>query len=153
MGDARKNLLEAGTRIDGLKGVSITACSRIWLTEPQDLKDQPWFANQVLQVRCDPEWTPIGLLKALLEIEQHMGRSRDVRFGPRCIDLDVLLFGDRIISEGDVILPHPRMRKRAFVLVPLREVAGNLAFPEGDTLDQALACLHFTVIDNRICQG
>ncbi|WP_081678628.1 2-amino-4-hydroxy-6-hydroxymethyldihydropteridine diphosphokinase [Desulfocurvibacter africanus] len=152
LGDARKNLHEAGMRIDSLEGVCITASSAIWQTEPQDLKDQPWFANQVLQLSCDSKWTPEGLLAALLEIEQCMGRSRGIRFGPRCIDLDLLLFGDRIMTSDDLILPHPRMRKRAFVLIPLREVAGNLIFPEGDTLDQALACLRFLTTDNRICQ-
>lgn len=81
-----------------------------------------------------------------------MGRKRDARFGPRCIDLDLLLFGDMVVASERLILPHPRMRQRAFVLVPLREVAGNLTFPEGDTVDQSLARLKFSLSDDRICQ-
>lgn len=91
-------------------------------------------------------------MRALLQIEQDMGRKRNMRFGPRSIDLDLLLFGDVSMETESLILPHPRMRQRAFVLVPLRELAGNLIFPDGDTLDQAIGRLRFSVSGNRIRQ-
>lgn len=87
-----------------------------------------------------------------MEIEQDLGRKRNMRFGPRCIDLDLLLFDDMVVASENLVLPHPRMRQRAFVLVPLREVAGNLTFPEGDTVDQSLARLRFSISDDRIRQ-
>lgn len=152
LGDPPANLNEAERRIAGLPGVRLTACSRIWLTEPQGFKEQPWFANRVLRLECTPEWTPEALLDALLRIECDMGRQRRVRFGPRNIDVDLLLFDERVMATESLILPHPRMRVRAFVLIPLREVAGNLIFPDGDTVDQALDRLHFTISGERIRQ-
>jgi len=82
-----------------------------------------------------------------------MGRERAERFGPRIIDLDLLLFDGMTERTETLTLPHPRMRQRAFVLVPLQEVAGDLIFPDGDSVGQALGRLRFTVSGNRICQG
>lgn len=152
LGDPPANLNEAERRIAGLTGVRLAACSRIWLTEPQGFKEQPWFANRVLRLECAPEWTPEALLDALLRIECDMGRQRGVRFGPRNIDVDLLLFDERVMATESLILPHPRIRVRAFVLIPLREVAGNLIFPDGDTVDQALDRLRFTISGERIRQ-
>lgn len=153
LGDPCTNLHEAGRRIAGLPGVKVAGRSGCWLTEPQGLKEQPWFANQVLRLECGPEWEPERLLDALLEIEDDMGRERAERFGPRIIDLDLLLFDGMTERTETLTLPHPRMRQRAFVLVPLQEVAGDLIFPDGDSVGQALGRLRFTVSGNRICQG
>jgi 2-amino-4-hydroxy-6-hydroxymethyldihydropteridine diphosphokinase len=100
----------------------------------------------------------LDLLAALEEIEAAMGRVRPragegERFGPRVIDLDVLLFGNEVIDSGPLILPHPRMRERAFVLVPLADLAPDLAFPDGRTLREVLGGLDYRVEGDRIFQS
>lgn len=98
----------------------------------------------------------LDLLAALSDIERAMGRKRGAgegeRFGPRVIDLDVLLFGNEAIRSGPLILPHPRMRERAFVLVPLADLAPDLAFPDGGTVREALNRLDYRVQGDRIYQ-
>ena len=98
-------------------------------------------------------WSPEGLLSTLLAIEDQMGRVREVSGGPRVIDLDILLFDGREMRTGFLDLPHPRMKERAFVLVPLREVAPDLVFPDGETIDDALARLDYDVRGDEIRQG
>lgn len=141
-----------------MPGVRLDAVSRVWRTEPQDEPDQPWFANQVARVVCDPTVTARGLLDALLGIELELGRDRSVgqgapkRFGPRVIDLDLLLFGDLVLDGERLTLPHPRMRRRAFVLVPLAELAPGLRFPDGQALSEALAALDHVIEGDAIRQ-
>ena len=126
MGDPEANLLEATREITGLSGVVILRTSSVYLTEPQGVRDQPWFANQVLELTCNALWTPETLLKAVLNLELLMGRTRDVRWGPRLIDIDLLLFDTEVRNTEKLQLPHPRMSNRAFVLVPLAEIAPEL---------------------------
>lgn len=155
LGDTDANLRIAITAIDALKGVTVMAVSPIYRTEPQEKKDQPWFANQIIHVECDSVVTPENLMASLLVIEEQMGRDRsnqEHRFGPRVIDLDLLLFGEEELRSDFLTLPHPRMRERAFVLVPLRDLAPELAFPDGQTLIQALEALEYRVEDDRIWQ-
>ncbi len=107
--------------------------------------DQPWFVNAVLEVELAAEIDPVRFLDRLLQLEQQLGRVRDgaVAKGPRAIDLDLLLVGDaQLTSAGPppLILPHPAMCERAFVLVPLRELAGgDLTIPGAGRLDAVLA--------------
>lgn len=117
-------------------------------TEPQGLKDQPWFCNQVARLDCEPWWrdAPECLMEELLAIESRMGRTSAVRqatprFGPRIIDLDLLFMDGVEIHTPAVTLPHPRMRERAFVLVPLHDIAPDLTIGDGETVAQALARL------------
>lgn len=156
MGDTVANLARACEAINALDGVQVVAVSAVYHTEPQDKRDQDWFANQVARLECRASLTPEDLLAALLAIESSMGRRRsdapEDRYGPRVIDLDLLLFGNARRHTPDLVLPHPRMQERAFVLIPLRDVAPALAFPDGKTLVDALEQLSFRLEEQRIWQ-
>ena len=132
-------------RIETWPGIHVTTASRIYRTEPQGDPDQPWFSNQVAALSCGPDVAPEGLLEDLLQLETGLGRSRDParRYGPRRIDLDLLLFNDIICVRECLILPHPRMIERAFVLVPLLEIAPDLRLPDGTPAARCLAGLAY----------
>ncbi len=120
--------------------VSIRRISSVWLTEPVGLRDQRPFYNAAL--RGSSELGPRPLLEALIAIEEGMGRRRDVSrvpMGPRTIDLDLLLYDDREISEPGLVVPHPRMLERRFVLAPLAEIgADRRVRTDGRTVAEAL---------------
>ncbi|WNR44800.1 2-amino-4-hydroxy-6-hydroxymethyldihydropteridine diphosphokinase [Paenibacillus roseipurpureus] len=101
-------------------GITVTGLSSIYETEPVGYVDQSAFLNMVIQIHTD--LSPEVLLVTLLAIETRLGRTRDLRWGPRTIDLDLLIYGDHRLTTPDLIIPHPRMLERAFVLVPLSEV-------------------------------
>lgn len=107
----------------------IVACSSLYSTEPVGFAEQPRFLNAV--VALETNLSPRDLLDALLNLELEFGRDRSagVQNGPRTLDLDVLLFGDFVLSEHNLAVPHPRLAERAFVLVPLREIAPELRDP------------------------
>ena len=108
--------------------VRIVARSSFYETEPQDVKDQPWFLNAV--VKCETRLFPIQLLVLVLRIERALGRARrTVRRGPRTIDIDILLYANNIIDTPQLTVPHPRMLDRRFVLEPLVEIAPDLRHP------------------------
>lgn len=123
-------------------GLAPVALSQVYRTEPQGYADQPWFSNQVAALDCPESMTPDALLELLLAIERKMGRVRSLnpalRFGPRVIDLDILLFGDERRDSEILTLPHPRMHERAFVLVPLLELAPALLLPCGRSAQECL---------------
>ncbi len=150
---AARMLEEAAQRLAALPGVTVTAASPVYSTEPQEYADQPWFLNQVLALDVAPRWRPRSLVTALLELETAMGRVRNpaLRFGPRVIDLDLLLFGAERSAEEDCIVPHPRLLRRAFVLVPLRDVAPGLRV-DGIPLAEALRRLPCRICGNKIFQ-
>jgi 2-amino-4-hydroxy-6-hydroxymethyldihydropteridine diphosphokinase len=105
-----------------------TRLSTIRETEPWGYEDQPPFLNAVAQV--DTDAAPRALLDRLLEIESELGRTRDgPRWGPRTIDLDLLLYGDQVIDEPGLVVPHPRLAERRFVLEPLAELDPYLLVP------------------------
>jgi 2-amino-4-hydroxy-6-hydroxymethyldihydropteridine diphosphokinase len=122
LGDRAANLARARAALDS-GPLKLTAISSVYETEPWGPVAQGRYLNQV--VRGMTELAPQALLAALFEIETQLGRDRrqEVRFGPRVIDLDVLLYGDLKIAEPDLEIPHPRLLERAFVLVPLAEIA------------------------------
>ena len=155
MGDAEAHLAAARREIASLPGVTLVAESSLYRTEPQGKKEQPWFLNQVLELDCAPEVTAEGLLDALLAGETAMGRVRDAgdRFGPRVIDMDLLLFGsEREEGNPHLILPHPRMAERAFVLVPLLEIAPELCMPDGTAVQTLLDRLQYRLEGSAIFQ-
>ncbi len=131
LGDTRETFTRALAGIDALPGVRIEAVSAVYQTEPQGDANQPWYSNQAARLRCDEGVTPEELLRALLRLEQTLGRARDPnrRFGPRVVDLDLLLFGEAICASQELTLPHPRLAERAFVLVPLLELDPDLRLP------------------------
>jgi len=130
------------------------AQSPIYKTEPQGYKDQPWFLNCVVRLKAASDiWAPEGLLSTLQAVEAQMGRTRgEIVGGPRNIDLDLLMFGDVVMQGEYLSLPHPRMMERAFVLVPLRDIAPGLVFQDGRTIDQVLSSLSFTLEGRNISQ-
>ncbi|NDY55620.1 2-amino-4-hydroxy-6-hydroxymethyldihydropteridine diphosphokinase [Desulfovibrio sulfodismutans] len=155
-GDARAALDEALRRLGELPGVHVAAVSPCYVTEPQDKADQPWFHNRVAALDLGPSWTPESLLGALQDVEAAMGRpsqGQRERFGPRPIDLDLLLFGTTLRDTDVLTLPHPRMRQRAFVLVPLGDIAPALVFPDGEGIGAALTKIPFKIEGNSIFQG
>ena len=101
--------------------------SPIYQTPPWGVTDQPEFLNQVIEAETD--LLPAELMIHLKEIESKLGRKPSVRYGPRLIDLDILFFDDRIINQPDLTIPHPRLQERAFVLVPMAELAPQLRHP------------------------
>ena len=101
--------------------------------------DQPPFLNAVALVGTT--LAPDALLRALLEIEDALGRTRTVRFGPRTCDLDLLLYGRTVLDEPDLVLPHPRLAERRFVLEPLAELAPELELPDGRRVADLLAAV------------
>jgi 2-amino-4-hydroxy-6-hydroxymethyldihydropteridine diphosphokinase len=115
---AIERLAEAGT---------VTAMSGLYETEPVDFQDQPWFLN--CAVALETVKTPRELLAHALAIEEGMGRRRTRGQGPRTIDIDILLFGDRVIDEPGLKVPHPAMHERRFVLEPLAEIAPGVLHP------------------------
>lgn len=117
------------------RGVALERVSSFYKTEPvmddenhcQALENQKWFVNAVAEVRTT--LSPRGLLEVLQGIENRMGRSRTFKGAPRIIDLDLLLYDQEVISEGDLVVPHPRMHNRRFVLEPLCELASYVIHP------------------------
>ncbi len=127
--------------------------SEYYETEPQDKTDQPWFLNQVVELEVDPEiWSPEGLLSAFQAIEAQMGRQRTEPKGPRPIDIDMLLWEGLEQQTGYLDLPHPGMLQRAFVLVPLKEIAPDLKIG-GKKLDQLLAKIDYKIEGKKIWQS
>lgn len=139
-----------------LPGVELAAASPRYLTEPQDYRNQPWFYNRILKLRVDIAWEPCDFLNALLRLEAKLGRRRapDLipRFGPRAIDLDLLLFGEARSSRPHCVLPHPRLTARAFVLAPLRDISPGLRI-DGRTPGEWLARLDWRLDGLKIFQA
>ncbi len=154
LGNKELNLRKALELISTLPDTRIQSLSSIYFTEPQGMVDQPFFANQVMQLACGSNMEPTWLLDQLLQIEQKMGRVRDenIRYSSRTIDLDLLLFDNVQCSGQFLTLPHPRMHERAFVLVPLLEITEGLVLPSGETLQECLAKLTYTLQDKLILQ-
>jgi len=154
LGDRDGNLSRAISALE-MAGFRILAASSIYETEPVDYAQQPWFLNQVVRIGSREKLTgepsgPAGALDCLLSIEKTLGRERGSRGGPRIIDLDLLLYGSAVIGypesngqdpntleqstwkldgHSDLIVPHPRLHLRRFVLVPLHELAADLVHP------------------------
>ncbi|MFN3322345.1 MAG: 2-amino-4-hydroxy-6-hydroxymethyldihydropteridine diphosphokinase [Bryobacteraceae bacterium] len=126
VGDREQNLQDAIDRLAGA-GIRILRCSSVYETEPQDLADQPWFLNVVIE--AETELMPMQLLSKIVAIEKEMGRTRKVAKGPRPIDIDVLFFGRFVIDTPQLCVPHPRLDQRRFVLAPMAELAPDFRHP------------------------
>lgn len=139
LGDVETTLMEAVWALESLPQSSLRAQSAIYRSPPWGRTDQPDFLNCVVEIQT--RLAAIELLNRLLEIEERFGRVRDPadRWGPRELDLDLLAYGDEEIDEPGLHVPHPRLRERAFVLVPLAEIAPTLQLPGLDRVDAMLA--------------
>jgi len=132
--------LAAAIEALGSAGMSVTARSSVWLTAPVPVSDQPWYHNAVVAVQT--EQSPYALLETLQGIENEFGRVRTVRNAPRVIDLDLIAYDDNILDRPELIVPHPRLHQRGFVLLPLRELAPGWVHPvTGARLADMIAAL------------
>lgn len=132
LGDPIRTLHSAVQALRVLPSTSLVAVSSAWQSAPLGPPGQPDYVNAVAHLHTD--LTPHGLLAALQAIEQAHGRERGIRWGARTLDLDLLMFGDDVITTQDLVVPHPELTRRNFVVVPLLELAPNLVLPDGSAL-------------------
>jgi 2-amino-4-hydroxy-6-hydroxymethyldihydropteridine diphosphokinase len=143
LGEREATLREALARLGELDGIEITAISSFRETDPVGNVDQPRFVNAAAAL--ETSLGPRELLDSLFEVERSLGRdrSREERWGPRTVDLDLLLYGDETVDEQGLEVPHPRLAERAFVLEPLLELDPGLRLPDG----RALRDLHLSELE------
>ncbi len=127
IGDRLESLKKASNKIDHLLQTKIVNISSIYETEPVGNKQQPKFLNAVLEL--DTNISPWNFMAELKKIEIEVGRTRNEHWGPREIDLDILYFGDEIINDIELHIPHPEIANRRFVLIPLNEIARDFFDP------------------------
>ena len=141
LGDRETTIERAVRLLDDVGGVEVVAVSTLRETEPWGPVEQPPYLNGAAAV--ETALAPRALLEVLLDVERRLGRVRDgERYGPRTIDLDLLLFGDLELDETGLTLPHPHLHERRFVLEPLAEIAPALVVPGHGPVVQLLAGLH-----------
>lgn len=139
LGDAPATVLAAFERLAALPQSRLVATSPRYRTAPVGYADQPDFINAAALI--ETALSPHELLRALLSIEQDCGRERSFRNAPRTLDLDLLVYGDQQLADDDLVLPHPRLGERAFVLGPLADIAPELVVPGLGRVDVLLAAL------------
>lgn len=136
VGNKRKNICEARLLIARIKGTKISRMSSLYNTAPWGKTDQDAFINQVIEI--ETELSSLELLHSLQDIEIKLGRLRNEKWGPRVIDLDILLYGQEVINEQELTVPHPYMFARLFVLIPLQEIEPEIVFPDGTKIREVL---------------
>ncbi len=140
LGDRESSIRRALDLLDAEEGISVVAVSSLRETEPWGYEDQPAYLNGACSI--ETVLGPQELLERLLGIERALGRRRDgPRFGPRAIDLDLLLYGAEIVELPELTVPHPRLAERAFALEPLVELDPELELPDGRSVSDLLAGL------------
>lgn len=142
VGDRMAHLQEAIDLLASMEGVSVVRVAGVYETEPVGVRDQPWFLNTVIQLST--KLAPPALLAAAKGVEARVGRSVTYRWGPREIDVDILLYEDERWSTEDLTIPHPRMGERLFVLLPLRELDQEWRDPHGVGIDDLIRRLQGT---------
>lgn len=141
IGDKQGNLDRAIAALAATPGIRLVARSSDWRTEPWGFADQDWFVNACIAV--ETSLAARALLERCLAVEEQLGRRREIRWGPRLIDLDILTFGDAVIDEPGLSVPHPHIGERAFALAPLAEIRPGLVIA-GRTAAEHLAALDAT---------
>lgn len=127
LGDPLEFCKQAVGRLSEVEGLSIVKVSSFYLTSPYGFVDQNDFVNCAVCALCSIK--PRDLLHEINRIEASLGRKRDLRWGPRTVDIDILLFGDEVINEEGLIIPHPELHKRRFAIIPLLEIERDLVHP------------------------
>ncbi len=136
MGNKQQNLSDANLLITRTEGIKVCRKSSLYITAPWGKTDQEAFINQVIEI--ETELLPLDLLQVLQTIEIKLGRLRNEKWGPRMIDLDILLYGQEKINLKELTVPHPYMYARLFVLIPLQEINPELIFPDGTKIWEVL---------------
>ena len=138
LGDREATVRRAVELLAATPGIELVAVSTLRETDPVGYADQPRFLNGVAAL--ETELAPRGLLDRLLAVERELGRVRGEgpRFGPRTIDLDLLLYGDEVVEKPGLVVPHPRLTDRQFVLEPLHELDPELTLPDGQRVADLL---------------
>lgn len=138
IGDRAGNIADALRRISADGAIRVVARSRLYRTAPWGVTDQDWFLNACagIETRLDPQ----ALLRRCQDVENDMGRVRTQRWGPRIIDIDIIAIRDRQVAEPNLTVPHPLISERAFVLVPLKDIAPDMRLG-GRSLDDMLGRL------------
>jgi len=138
LGDREATIRRAVVLLGECSGIDVAAVSTLRETDPVGYEDQPRFLNGV--VALDVDLSARGLLDELLAVERELGRDRsaETRWGPRTIDLDLLLYGDETVEAPGLTVPHPRLAERRFVLEPLHELAPDLTLPDGRAVRELL---------------
>lgn len=137
--DPRHHVERALEELDALPLTRLTAASRLYASRPQGPQDQPDFVNAV--ARLETRLSPLALLDQLQALEQRHRRVRQRRWGPRTLDLDLLLYDERCLATSRLTLPHPEMSRRGFVLRPLLDVSPTLHLPDGRAIRALAAAL------------
>jgi dihydroneopterin aldolase / 2-amino-4-hydroxy-6-hydroxymethyldihydropteridine diphosphokinase len=127
LGIPEKNCTNAIEKISSIKDIKIISKSSFYQTEPIGGVQQGWFINAAIEIKTD--LSPENLLSVLLNLELVMGRIRQEKWGPRLIDLDLLLYSNLVLEKKGLTLPHPEIQNRKFVLIPMSEIAGNVIHP------------------------
>jgi 2-amino-4-hydroxy-6-hydroxymethyldihydropteridine diphosphokinase len=132
VGDRKQHLRDAIALLRAARGVNFVRQSSVYETDPIGVTDQRRFLNMVIEVEVGERLTPHDLLKLAKRVEAEIGRVPRERWGPREVDIDVLLVGEETVREDDLEVPHPRMWERAFVMAPLAELAPEVRGPGGE---------------------
>lgn len=128
LGNSVETLHQALQLVNGLPHTDVIRTSSIYVTNPIGFVSQPDFYNLVAEIRTS--LSPNKLLSNILQAEQQLHRVREVRWGPRTIDIDILLYGQEVVQHPQLHIPHPHIHERGFVLIPLYEITGNIYIPE-----------------------
>ena len=139
LGDRQAYLSAACQALAETPGILLARSSSLYETEPVGYTEQGWFLNQVVEIATTID--PYGLLQALQQIEQELGRRRLIRWGPRVIDLDLLLYGNQVLTDPQLTVPHSHLYERSFVLAPLNEIAPAYVHPDGKATAEHLQAL------------
>jgi 2-amino-4-hydroxy-6-hydroxymethyldihydropteridine diphosphokinase len=139
VGDRLQCLRQAVTRLGDMVGVEIRDVSSVYETEPVGPADQPWFLNAVAAV--DTSLPPLTLLAQTQAIERALGRETTYHWGPRTVDLDILLYGIMQLRTATLVIPHAELCHRAFVMIPLLELAPGMTLPDGTAVSACLSTL------------
>lgn len=139
IGDRTQHLVQACATLNQQMDITLQAVSSLYKTAPVGVTEQDWFLNAV--ARLDTTLSPTALLNVTQSTEQRLGRVPTFRWGPRCIDIDILLYDDVEVRTPDLTIPHALLHERAFVLIPLHELAPDLSLPSGASVRDLLTAL------------